>query len=574
MKITLINVVLEGDYQYEQEIPLGLAYIGAYLRKYGYIVTLKQCFVGKKDNQFEPVSDAESDVYGFQLNMVNYRAVKAVVDEIKSVKPEAVTIFGGPYLVTISEDILRNEPLFDFVVIGEGEETALELIRTLERRERDFSRVNGLVWRDGSNAIIRNESRELIEDLDTLPFPARDFLENARRDPKDNGIIESFRMVTSRGCIGQCSFCCVNFYRNVQRGRAWRGRSPKNVVDELEYLSKIYKARVFNLSDSSFEDPGEYGKNRTRQICEEIINRQLPVSLKIYLRCETMRSERDIELLKLYKKAGIDIVIIGVEAGSDYELKLYEKNATVEDNYRMAGILKDLDLFYVMTGFIMFGPNSTMETIKNNIEFLRNFGFGDNLLLASGVLMLIRGSKLYRVLKDEGRVIESPNHWELPKYKIRDPLSGRMAGYFQNIFVTYPSAGQLNSLQINMGNLISRMTNPMNAGVLDSLRGDYSELKRRYAHLGSRLGDDMHEHYVSMARLIETDSSDEKLSAESELFFAKRCAEYLPLYSELYSDFLNKIVESGFSLSGLIFRNFTSAMTLEKIDRFDAGVKS
>lgn len=280
LKIGLINVVMEGDYMYEQEIPLGLAAIGAFLRLNGYEVEFKQCFAGKGDDEYDRAAEIEADVYGFQLNMVNYLPVRSVVKKIKLMKPNAITIFGGPFLVSLSERILKNDPLFDFIVMGEGELTTLELLQALERKEEDFSEIKGLVWRDKSGRVIINDKRGVIEDLDTLPFPARDFLEDAEQD---QGLIGCVRISTSRGCVGNCTFCCVNLYNKVQKGKLWRGRCPKNVVDELEYLSKTYGAKVFNFADSSFEDPGKAGKIRARKICEEIIRRNLKISAKVYM---------------------------------------------------------------------------------------------------------------------------------------------------------------------------------------------------------------------------------------------------------------------------------------------------
>lgn len=567
LTVALINVVVEGDYRYEQEIPLGLACIGAFLRKHGYSVLFKQCFPDKNEEELNSAAEVNTDVYGFQLNMTNYELVKSIVRKIKSRHPEAITIFGGPYLVSLSEDILRNEPLYDFIVVGEGEITVLELLQAIGRQENKFSHINGLVWRDEWNKIIKNEPRDLIDDLDTLPFPARDFMENAQRDPKDNNLLESVRMITTRGCIGRCTFCCVNLYNKVQKGKRWRGRSPKNVVDELEYLSRTYNARLFNFSDSSFEDPGEPGKARSREICEEIIKRKIPISVKIYLRCETMKSHDDIELLKLYKKAGIDVVIVGVESASDYELRFYEKTATVEDNYRTAGILREHDLFYVLTGFLMFGPNSTMETVRSNIEFLYKFGFADNIMPVCNVLMLFRDSKLYRILMEERRVIEPVKYCELPKYIMKDPLVERMAKHWQDPFGRFPIVSQINKLQINTGNLISRMTNPMNAEALDSLKDEFLEFKNKYAQLSAEFGKLQHDYFVHTMNLVDSYCSDDQLAASGDDFFVKTCGDYLPLYDELYKDFVGKILKSGFSLSGLIFKHILSAMMKGKTQR-------
>lgn len=566
LKIALINVVMEGDYQYEQELPLGLAYIGAFLRKNCYEVSFKQCFA-LNEGEIDRAAALEADIYGFQLNMVNYQPIKSIVEKIKKKNPAARTIFGGSFLVSLSEDILRNEPLYDFIVMGEGELTTLELLRAIENQKDDLSVINGLIWRDRSGAVVRNKPRDLIGNLDILPFPARDFLEEAQRDPADNGIVESVRVVTSRGCVGKCSFCSVNWYNKFQKGKLWRGRSPKSVVDELEYLTKNYNARVFNFSDSSFEDPGLKGKIRSREICEEIIRRGIRLSAKIYLRCETMKSNEDIELLKLYKKAGIDVVIIGAEAGSDYELQLYEKRATLEDNYRIAKILRDLDLFYVLTGFIMFGPNSTTQTLRSNIEFLHRFGFADNLMLVANVLMLIRDSKLYHILKEEGRVIEPGRHWELPKYQMRDPLAERISKHWQNLFVRYPVTAQVNKLQINIGNLIARMTNPMNEKALILFKDEFADLKDKYSRLSAEFGKLQRDHFMRTIELIEDDVSEEKLAQTSKDFFVGVYSSYKPIYEGLYEGFINNLTKKGLSLSGVIFKHFLSAMTIKETER-------
>ena len=278
-------------------------------------------------------------------------------------------------------------------------------------------------------------------------------------------------MVTSRGCIGKCAFCCVNLFNKIQRGKRWRGRSPERVVDELEMLVRGYGARLFNFSDSSFEDPGQRGKERSRAICNEIIERGLSLSAKIYMRCETMRPPQDLELLQLYKASGIDVIIIGAEAGSDYELDLYQKHAKVEDNFRTANMLRQMDLFYVLVGFIMFGPYSTAETLTSNIDFLERCGLADNLMQVGNVLMLVRGSKLYHRLQEEGRVIEGEKFWQTPRYLFVDPVGEAMAKHWQNLFVRYPATREVNTLQVNLGNLVARMTNPMNRAALELLGG-------------------------------------------------------------------------------------------------------
>jgi len=564
--IDLLNVVEYGDYQYEQEIPLGVASIAAFLRKYNYDAIIHQVFTKKGKDICLPFT-IKSDVFGIQLNMVNYNQVKTVVKRIKEQKPNSYIILGGPFIVTLSEKILQNEPLFDAIVLGEGEYTILEFLQTISTNNTDFSHIKGLIWRSKSGNIVKNELRKPIENLDELPFPARDFLENSKKDPIDGNVVESIRFITSRGCIGKCSFCCVNLFNKYFKGKRWRGRSPKNVVNELEILVKKYKARLFNFSDSSFEDPGNYGKQRAKEICEEIIRRKLSLSIKVYMRCETMKSHEDIKLLKLYKKAGIDVIIVGAEAGSDYELKFYEKRATIEDNFRTIRLLRELDKFYVLVGFIMFGPNSTKDTLLRNLYYLQKCGLADNLMQLANVLILIRGSKLYFRLRDENRLIESNNYWFPPKYTFIDPLGERMSKHWSNLYSRFQNTKDVNTLQVNLGNLIYRMTNPMNNNILDSLYEDYLELKKSYSNISRIVGDANADYFKETLWMVEKDCSEEQLTGLADKFFEKQYGEYKKIYSKLYNNFLKKVQKNGFGLSGLVFKHFYSAIAIDGTER-------
>jgi len=567
VKIGMINVVLDGDYQYEQEIPLGLGVIGAFLREKGYTVDYHQCFASRGDQEIGRASKVEADLYAFQLNMTNYLDIRAVVEKIKKNRPQAKILLGGPYLTMSYEQIMQGEPLYDFMVMGEGEYTTLELVQYLERGEDDFSNVLGLVWRKSSGAVVKNNHRSLIMDLDTMPFPSRDLLETGNHDMVDDGLTESVRIVTSRGCVANCSFCCVNLFSSLQKGKRWRGRSPKNVVDELEMLYKKYGVRVVNFSDSSFEDPGKPGKIRAAEICNEIIRRDIPVSAKIYMRCETMLNDEDIELYKLFKKAGIDVIIMGVEAGSDYELELYKKNANLEENYQAMKTVYALDLFYLYIGFIMFGPYSTMETLRGNMKFLYENKFSDNLMFTGNTLMLLRDSKIYHTIKAEGRVVEDDRYWDLPKYTFIDPRAERMSSFWQSLYARYPQSREVTSFQVRIANLVSRMTNRMNAEVLKTLHDEYLEFKAQHERMRDEFGKIQADHFYRMLDLIDDEASDEKVAAVRNNLFENEYTRYLPIYRDAHDSFSQKIADHGFSLSGLGFKNFYSASAIKGLKR-------
>ncbi|MBF0624173.1 MAG: B12-binding domain-containing radical SAM protein [Magnetococcales bacterium] len=565
--LTLINVVLDGDYQFEQEVPLGLGHLAAYLRRHGFPVTLHQCFASRGEEALDAAMAVEGDLYGFQLNMVNYVGVRTVAAGLKARRPEARILLGGPFLSSLAETIIEHEPLFDAMVYGEGELTLLEIMEQLTDDTLDYATIAGVVWRNAAGRAVRNPPRPLIPDLDSLPFPARDNLEEATRDERDGNLLGSVRVVTSRGCVANCTFCSVNFYTRLQKGKIWRGRSPTHVVDELEELTTRYRARLFNFADSSFEDPGPKGKRRTREICNQIIQRRLPLSIKVYMRGDSMLEPGDEDLLRLWKQAGVDVIIVGVEAGSGQELQYYGKKATIAQNMATLERLKKLDLFYVIIGFIMFGPNSTMESIRANMAFLARLGWLDNPEQIFSVLMLIRDSALYRDLAAEGRIIQPQNPWELPKYTFLDPRAERAARHWDALFGRYPNALQLNHNQINFENLMTRIDNPMNAAIKAAVGDDFGALRDLYLDLKKEFGQVQHDYVIRVLDLIDTDAPDNVLKKTSQDFFVGTYGRYLPRYRHLFDSAVARMAATGLGLSGILFKNFYSHSINEGLER-------
>ena len=558
LSVALINVIVDGDYQFQGELPIGLASVGAFLRQQGYSVAYKQCIPGLGDDQIPKAAEIKADVYGFSLNMNNLALIVQLINKIKSHPRKAYFVCGGPFLASSSALVMSNETSIDFMVMGEGEYTMLELLQSLAQGNETFPHIAGLVWRDKTGKVFENSPRKVIKDLDELPFPDRDFLESGGRDSFGDSL-ETARISTSRGCVAHCTFCNVNFFSQISKGKLWRGRSAKKVVDEIELLVNKYRIRKINFSDSSFDDPGRIGKERSAEICNELLRRRINVSAKIYLRCDTMKSDEDIELLKLYKMAGIDVIIVGVEAGSDDELKFYEKNATLDDNYRMVNLLKEMDIFYAFMGFIMFGPNSTMSTLRANINFLYEVGAADNLSHISNGLMLIRGSKLYRMLQAESRVIESGNVCELPLYVMLDKQAEIMTRLFQNIFSRFPITLKVNDLHVKSGNLISRMLNPMNKKAHDELHDEYLVFKDNTRKLNQEMASLHYGFFSQLLDSIEANQSEEQLEEEVKVFFTNRYEPFLPKWERHYNDFVESLTNRGFGAAGLTFVPFYSA---------------
>jgi radical SAM superfamily enzyme YgiQ (UPF0313 family) len=342
---------------------LGIAYVASSLRHRGFAVDLIDA------NMLEASADTllsylPSHDYGIVGIAVPFQTV---VDEallvaslVKGQWPDCHVTVGGHFPTFRDVAILESSPDVDSVVRGDGEETFSELaLAVFEKRSLHF--IAGLTFRDKSGRIITNLPRTPPDDLDSLPYPARDTL----RDIQRAGHPWPTQISSSRGCYASCAFCDIRqFY-----GRTWRARAPVKLVDEIQYLQTEYGSKRFRFTDDEFIGPrpgkGLHGPTRAREIALEILRRGLTVELMIDARPEAV----DRSLFTLLREAGTIDCLVGVESGVDRILKLYSKGATVRHNIDAVRILRDLGISLNL-GFIMFDPRMTMAELRANYHFL------------------------------------------------------------------------------------------------------------------------------------------------------------------------------------------------------------
>lgn len=297
-------------------------------------------------------------------------------------------MLGGHFATTAFQGIMNDEYSIDSIICGDGEVAIYELCQAL-LNEMDFNAVHGLVFRDPQSKEVKtNKQRELLTNLDVLPWPARDTLEEIKRlnHPWPTQI------ATSRGCYGNCSFCGIcSFY-----GRNWRARSAKDVVDEIEYLHNNYGSTVFRLTDDEFIGLPPRGPSRALAIAQEIILRKLDIHLMISARAKAVNKD----LFSALRKAGVDDCLIGVESSVDRILQCYHKGISTEDSNTALKILSSVNV-RLNLAFIMFDPRMTLEDLKQNYYYLQR-----NKLLSVDVLKsrlwALHGSDTIKQLEDCG----------------------------------------------------------------------------------------------------------------------------------------------------------------------------
>ena len=551
--IQFINVAGQGDMHYMADFPYGLALLTAYMREQGLRTLLLQYPTWLKDEYIGPILDSPAHVYGFQVNFENYPDIIELIQIIKEHHPNAKFVYGGPFVVSLYEEILKNDRYVDAVVLGEGEYTSVELVNSLKADDPDWKSINGLAWVDDNGEIVVNDHRNSIPNMDAMPFASRDGVKDGVYDIEGK-YLHDIRITTSRGCTSNCTFCAVNLSSTWQRAKRWRSRSAENVVDEIEDLVNKYNVKLINLQDSAFDEPGRFYAKRTREFCEEILKRNLEISMKAYFRAHAVKfDEESIDLYKLYKEAGIDVIICGFEAGSDFELDLYRKDATLEDNYRCYKTLNDMDLFFVHNGFIMYGPYSNEHTLRSNVKFL-----GDNGLCAvydniSSALILTPGAAIYDTMLEEGRILPRENFWETPSYLFDNELTLQLAQHYQILMEVYPHLKEGNFLVREVQNTISRLKNKMNKKIAIACSDEFEEFKNVFARRRNELNQLGSLGFVENLDRAIKDGWKADLINSSDPYFGHDWEVALDAIRASHDHLIKTIESKGFGLGGVVF---------------------
>ncbi len=402
MKILFINPPftrfggLEG--QGGKTAPLNLAYLAAYLRKYsqtkpkirildteGLRMSLEE--IDQAINEFKP------DLIGITMPTPAYDSVKKITKRAKQLIPQVKIIVGGPHPSAFPKTLIKEIPEIDFSIIGEGEIPLLKLVSALEKNKNLFGLPSLSYKKNGK--VIFNSQREFIEDLDTIPFPARDLLPNHiyyTSLPKKMGKTQGnlINMFTSRGCPYDCTYCESKtiWNRNV------RLRSADNIIAEIEECIKKYGASEIVFHD----DILPINQERTLKLCQKMKEQ----NLNIHWACMTRVNFVWENVMQTMKEAGCRIVNFGFESGSEKILKNINKKTTLEQARQAMKICKKVDI-RTMGNFMIGNIGETKETIRQTIDFAKELN-PDTI----GVFVTIPypGTDLYNQAKELGYLNE------------------------------------------------------------------------------------------------------------------------------------------------------------------------
>ncbi len=373
---------------------LGLGYLSAVLRADGFAVEVIDI-----ESPLEEIRDrvlaAKPLLVGFSLIFQFYiRKTAAMMSELRRAGVDAHFTIGGHYPTLSYTETLKAAPALDSVVRFEGESTLLELVRALSWK-REWRAIDGLVYRSSDGEAVANPPRALAHDLDDLPFPDRDFSPMVILGRKIMPIL------ASRGCARTCSFCSIHTFYRTAPGKVVRLRRPEAVVREMRMLHEEQGISIFLFQDDDFPLFGPKWRAWAGRLCDEIEAAGLADRIIWKLNCRA--DAVDPALLSRMRRAGLYLVYMGLESGTEQGLVTLHKQITVEQNLAAVRMLKDIGLRFEF-GFMLLDPSSTFASVRENIEFLRKI-VGDGCAPATFCKMLpYDGTPIKETLEAAGRL--------------------------------------------------------------------------------------------------------------------------------------------------------------------------
>ena len=341
--------------------PLGLASITAYLEDRKKKADILDCFA------FPLTAERRLNTYlkvmkpgwiGFSCTTSSFLDGVRLAALAKEILPGIKTFCGGPHVSALREKLLTDYPAFDFLLIGEGEETVFELMEEPE----NCAKIPGLVFWNAAGKTEFSGFREPGIKLDSLPFPAYEKL---------TGFPKTYRLpifnypkapntscISSRGCPYTCSYCDRSVFRQT-----FRYNSAAYLYRHLEYLKSRFGIRHVNFYDDQFT----FNRKRIEELCQLLQARPLDMTFNCAVRAEHV----DASILKMMKKAGCWMISLGIESGDAQLLSRHRQKVDLDFMAEQVKLIKRCGIR--VKGLFMVGlPGETSSSVKRSISYLKS----------------------------------------------------------------------------------------------------------------------------------------------------------------------------------------------------------
>jgi tRNA A37 methylthiotransferase MiaB len=440
MKILLIQPPIQDFYQTSiRTQPIGLAYLAASLNRYGYKVEILDCQIEERRSvpipselsylrDFYPFNDqspfklysgyyhfgmgwdeisrrvegSKADVFGISSSFTPYYGEALEIARIvKEWDRSKIVVMGGAHVSCDPEGVLKSS-FVDYVVLGEGEIRFPHLLKQIEKgRMRSIEEIDGIGYRVDEEIWI-NPLQSFIQDLDSLPLPARELLDTDRYRLRKK---RSTMIITSRGCPHGCAYCSTH----LVMGTSFRRRSPEDIIQEMIECRKRYGIQIFDIEDDNFT----FDQKRAKRLMGLIIETFGEKSLELTAMNGVSFASLDGELLRLMKKAGFDTINLSF-VSVDTSIKEKMRRPGVENDFNK--VLENADGTDLnVVAYAIFGmPGQTIEEMVDTLIYL----MGKRVLIGPSIYYPTPGTPLYEQCKKMGILPSYPSQWRSSAFPI------------------------------------------------------------------------------------------------------------------------------------------------------------
>jgi len=370
-------------------IPLGLESIAGMIRDHVDDMLLFDEFM---DN--DPISKVvalfKPDMVAFTMSATEHENARKLMNEVKKFDPKIPIISGG-YHPAGAPNAVLSDLQCDAVCLGEGEELFLEFVQG-----KEWSKIKGLAYKDSNNKIIHNEERELLQNLDDLPFPARDL--RKKRGYTYHNILLLNRdydlMEFGRGCYGKCTFCCEPYY---SRGKQ-RYRSAERTIKEIREIWKLHGEKPLRIL---IADPNIMGNPRkVEELAELLIKEDLDITFQVMTRTEMI--VRHPKIVEKMIRAGMISWELGIESSTQGDLDHTDKRIPVSVQTEAASILRKIG-GEILGTFVIGLASQSREDIKSFPNYGRKIGLSAS---AFGIATPFPGTGYWKELEAKDEIFE------------------------------------------------------------------------------------------------------------------------------------------------------------------------
>lgn len=372
---------------------LGLGYLAATLRQAGYrveILDIEQDVASlcQAAQALRPLLIGFSLIFQFYLPRF-----ATLAERLREYDQTCHFTIGGHFPSLNPTLTLEHIPHLDSVVRFEGEQTLLELTSRLDKQQA-WQDIDGIAYRQDER-VRMNPLRPLLPDLDRLPYPDREYEAETILGQR------AMPLIASRGCARTCSFCSIHTFYRQAPGKVVRTRQPVHVVEEMHHLHHTRGINIFLFQDDDFPLYGKAWQRWARLFVAELWRSGLAgrIAWKINCRADAV----DAALFTEMRAAGLYLVYMGLESGSEHGLQTLHKQIDVEQNLRAVALLKQIGMMFEF-GFMLFDPSSTLPGIRDNIRFLREIVGDGSAAVVFCRMLPYEGTPIKSTLEAEGRM--------------------------------------------------------------------------------------------------------------------------------------------------------------------------